>query len=168
MRHAVRSCNFVAWRNKPPKCFTNCLNGISIKNNQQPRVGWKMFSYINLKTARHIVKQMLGKIGRESKEGVIKIQVCTLCCSFACFYCKMPMFWMLSFCDKYCSKKTQTSKNHQNWKQMSKKPCFLQVFWIFLNLGAITDKRTDLWSRDFLIWKINSGLLAIGLGWTVK
>ena len=31
-----------------------------------------------------------------------------------------------------------------------------------------TDKRTDLWSRDFLIWRINSGLLAVGLGWTVK
>ena len=39
---------------------------------------------------------------------------------------------------------------------------------IFLDFKYITDKRTDLWSRDFLIWRINSGLLAVGLGWTVK
>ena len=26
-----------------------------------------------------------------------------------------------------------------------------------------TDKRTDVWSRDFIIWKINSGLWAAGL-----
>ena len=25
----------------------------------------------------------------------------------------------------------------------------------------ITDKRTDVWSRDFIIWKINSGLWAV-------
>ena len=31
-----------------------------------------------------------------------------------------------------------------------------------------TDKRTDVWSQNFIIWKINSGLLAVGLGWTVK
>ena len=32
----------------------------------------------------------------------------------------------------------------------------------------VTDKRTDVWSRDFIIWKINSGLWAVvwaGLGW---
>ena len=37
-----------------------------------------------------------------------------------------------------------------------------------------TDKRTDVWSQNFIIWKINSGLWAAvwavgcGLGWTVK
>ena len=25
----------------------------------------------------------------------------------------------------------------------------------------LTDKRTDVWSRDFIIWKINSGLWAV-------
>ena len=33
---------------------------------------------------------------------------------------------------------------------------------------STTDKRTDLWSRYFIIWKINFGLLAVGLGWTVE
>ena len=33
--------------------------------------------------------------------------------------------------------------------------------------GLPTDKRTDLWFRDFIIWKINFGLWAVGLGWTV-
>ena len=32
----------------------------------------------------------------------------------------------------------------------------------------ITDKRTDLWSREFIIWKINFGLWAVCLGWTVE
>ena len=27
--------------------------------------------------------------------------------------------------------------------------------------GGCTDKRTDVWSRDFMIWKINSGLWAV-------
>ena len=31
-----------------------------------------------------------------------------------------------------------------------------------------TDKRTDLWSRDFIIWKINFGLWAVGLGLTME
>ena len=35
----------------------------------------------------------------------------------------------------------------------------------YVTAASITDKRTDVWSRDFIIWKINSGC---GLGWTVK
>ena len=31
----------------------------------------------------------------------------------------------------------------------------------FMKWFAITDKRTDIWSRDFIIWKINFGLLAV-------
>ena len=39
----------------------------------------------------------------------------------------------------------------------------------FFHTGVyFTDKRTDVWSRDFIIWRINSGLWAVGLGWTVK
>ncbi len=30
-----------------------------------------------------------------------------------------------------------------------------------------TNKRTDLWSRDFIVWKINFWLWVVGLGWTV-
>ena len=28
---------------------------------------------------------------------------------------------------------------------------------------AITDKRIDVWSRDFIIWKINFGMWAVAL-----
>ena len=45
------------------------------------------------------------------------------------------------------------------WKKMAD--------WLQL-IDFTTDKRTDVWSRDFIIWKINSGLWAVGLGWTVK
>ena len=31
----------------------------------------------------------------------------------------------------------------------------------FLKLAKITDKRTDVWSQDFMIWKINFGLWAV-------
>jgi hypothetical protein len=31
----------------------------------------------------------------------------------------------------------------------------------FLSCTKHTDKRTDVWSRDFMIWKINFGLLAV-------
>ena len=36
------------------------------------------------------------------------------------------------------------------------------------NNPVITDKRTDHWSQDFVIWKINFGLWAVGLGWTME
>ena len=31
----------------------------------------------------------------------------------------------------------------------------------YLHLLLLTDKRTDVWSRDFIIWKFNSGLWAV-------
>ena len=35
-------------------------------------------------------------------------------------------------------------------------------FWAVLgSRGCSTDKRTDVWSQDFLIWEINFGLLAV-------
>ena len=49
-------------------------------------------------------------------------------------------------------------------------PIFVALEWnvtemrqVHLNLTYIlsTDKRTDVWSRDFIIWKINSGLWAV-------
>ena len=41
--------------------------------------------------------------------------------------------------------------------------------YMYLNESyVLTDKRTDVWSCDFMIWKINFGLLAVGLGWTVE
>ena len=36
------------------------------------------------------------------------------------------------------------------------------------NQLVATDKRTDVWSRDFIIWRINSGLWAVGLGCEIK
>ena len=36
-----------------------------------------------------------------------------------------------------------------------------QYMTIFSHLNSNTDKRTDVWSRDFIIWKINSGLWAV-------
>ena len=43
------------------------------------------------------------------------------------------------------------------------------VVWTKLRSSKCTDKRTDVWSRDFMIWKIKFGLWAVGcdLGWTV-
>ena len=38
---------------------------------------------------------------------------------------------------------------------------FLQVANSYLDLDHSTDKRTDVWSRDFMIWKINFGLWAV-------
>ena len=32
---------------------------------------------------------------------------------------------------------------------------------LWTKLGYYTNKRTDVWSRDFIIWKINSGLWAV-------
>ena len=56
------------------------------------------------------------------------------------------------------------------WRICLSSPTFVALEWnvteirqVHLNLTYIlsTDKRTDVWSRDFIIWKINSGLWAV-------
>ena len=41
----------------------------------------------------------------------------------------------------------------------------VDVFWFFIKFSYVrvepTDKRTDVWSQQFPIWKINSGLWAV-------
>ena len=38
---------------------------------------------------------------------------------------------------------------------------YLYLILEILSMGSIADKRTDVWSRDFMIWKINFGLWAV-------
>ena len=57
--------------------------------------------------------------------------------------------------------KTSTSAGRQLQLMTSHPPsCFLYNDQLKLSKDEATDKRTDVWSRDFIIWKINSGLWA--------
>ena len=50
------------------------------------------------------------------------------------------------------------------WKSQCSWNMMPPPFFIPANVAVIirtTDKRTDVWSRDFIIWKINSGLWAV-------
>ena len=80
------------------------------------------------------------------------------------FFLQMKMF---SFCAKIAPRRHKLQKTIKIEEKMSNKPCFLGLFWIFLNLGAILAQQTstgmfsgswrifwypwDLWER------INSG-----------
>ena len=65
---------------------------------------------------------------------------------------------------------SQNTMYLNNTKQIQRGVVFLAgvMYLILMTLSDTTDKRTDLWSRDFIIWKINFGLWAVGLGWTVE
>ena len=63
-----------------------------------------------------------------------------------------------------CNKRIRSRKWHlvgifSKFGTISKSSSFESIpsYWTIWN----TDKRTDVWSRDFIIWKINSGLWAV-------
>ena len=50
---------------------------------------------------------------------------------------------LFSFCAKIASKRHKLQKPSKLKKKMSKKPCFLGLFWIFFKLGAILAHQTS-------------------------
>jgi hypothetical protein len=58
---------------------------------------------------------------------------------------KSEFFFYKKNCWAFVLKLPQKGTNFENcqkWKKMSKKPCFLRLFWIFFNLGAILAHQT--------------------------
>ena len=80
------------------------------------------------------------------------------------FFLQMKMF---SFCAKIAPRGHKLQKTIKIEEKVSNKPCFLGLFWIFLNLGAILAQQTSTgmfsgsWSIFWHPWnpwdQINSG-----------
>ena len=59
-------------------------------------------------------------------------------------------------------RKLFAKKESQNSDNTKPAPQLLDTFLRFWKKdAAVTDKRTDVWSRDFIIWKIHFGLWAV-------
>ena len=62
------------------------------------------------------------------------------CQKITFFFSQMKVF---SFCAKIAPKRHKLKKTIRIEEKMSKNPCFLRLFWIFFNFGAILARQTS-------------------------
>ena len=76
--------------------------------------------------------------------------------------CPSPNVWDFAekrlYCNLFCTTEVEINNPNRAYNWFRLLDSILLLVW---NTVGATNKRTDVWSRDFIIWKINSGLRAV-------